>query len=118
MTTATCGANLYKGVVNYLQFFITPGCTVVVVPRDAIHTSTRLQWTSEEFFASGGVTTFTQRLGAVLGIDVTRIKVVAVYEGSLVVETQILDNPATQTTNANGTIQPSVNSYTELKTLE
>jgi len=57
-------------------------------------------------------------LGAVLGIDITRIKVVAVYEGSLVVETQILDNPATQTSNADGTIQPSVNSYTEMKALE
>ena len=118
MTTASCGANLYKGVVNYLQFFITPGCTVVVIPRDAIHTSTRLSWTAAEFFASGGVTTFTQRLGAVLGVDVTRIKVVAVYEGSLIVDTQILDNAATHTTNADGTVKPSTASVTEMKTIE
>ena len=95
VNTATCGANLYRGVYNYLQFFLTPGCTVVVIPRDSIHSSTRLQWTAAEFFAAGGVTTFTQRLASVLGIDITRVKVVAVYEGSLIVETQILDNPAT-----------------------
>jgi len=40
--TAACGANLYRGIVNYLQFYITPGCTAVVVPRDAILSSTRL----------------------------------------------------------------------------
>lgn len=45
--SAKCGANLYVGVVNYLQFFITPGCTLNVIPRDAIMTSVRLQWTAE-----------------------------------------------------------------------
>jgi len=42
VSTATCGANLFVGVVNYLQFFLTPGCTAVVIPRDAILTSVRL----------------------------------------------------------------------------
>jgi hypothetical protein len=68
---------------------LEPGCTIVVNPRDAVLTSVRLQWTAEEFFAAGGETTFTQRLASVLGVDATRIKVVAVYEGSLIIETQI-----------------------------
>lgn len=87
------------GVVNYLQFFITPGCTINVIPRDAIMTSVRLQWTAEQFFKGDGATTFTQRLAAVLGIDITRVKIVSVYEGSLNVEVQILDDPLTQTVN-------------------
>lgn len=37
-----CGTNRYVGVENYLQFYLTPGCTVNVVPRDAILTSVRL----------------------------------------------------------------------------
>lgn len=89
-TTATCGMNLYRGVVNYLQFFITPGCTAFVIPRDAILTSIRLEWTAAEFFNGDGATTFTQRLGAVLGIDVTRIKIVSVYEGSVNVDVQVM----------------------------
>lgn len=58
-TTATCGENRYLGVVNYLEFFLTPGCQVVIIPRDAILCSVRLQWTVAEFFADGGTTTFT-----------------------------------------------------------
>ena len=78
------------GVQNYLEFFITPGCEIIVNPRDAILTSVRLNWTDAEFFADGGVTTFTQRLAAVLGIDPTRVKVVAIYEGSLNIITLVV----------------------------
>ena len=53
-----------------------------------------------------------------LGIDITRVKVVAVYEGSLIVETQILDNAATHVTNDNGTIEPSLATFQEMKQLE
>jgi len=56
--TAVCGSNRYVGVQNYLEFFVTPGCTVLVRPRDAILTSVRLEWTIDEFFSGDGVTTF------------------------------------------------------------
>jgi hypothetical protein len=42
METAVCGTNRYVGVENYLEFFITPGCTVIVNPRDAILCNVRL----------------------------------------------------------------------------
>ena len=62
---------------------------------DSIHAYTpKLARTAAEFFAGDGATTFTQRLASVLGIDITRVKIVSVYEGSLVVETQILDDPS------------------------
>lgn len=57
--TAKCGENRYVGIKNYLEFFVTPGCIVTVIPRDAILTSVRLEWTADEFFANDGATTFT-----------------------------------------------------------
>lgn len=66
----------------------------------------RLEWTLQEFYADGGVVTFTDRLAAVLGIHASTIKVVAVYQGSVVVEFmitntattgQIIDLPSVQT---------------------
>jgi len=107
MATATCGHNRFIGVQNFLEFYLEPGCTIVVNPRDAILTSIRLSWTAAEFFADGGETTFTQRLGAVLGIDATRVKVVAVYEGSLNIEVQIFAADADITFNDNGSVDSS-----------
>jgi len=40
----------------------------------------------DQFYMNGGTTTFVDRLAAVLGIHVSSIKVVGVYEGSLVVD--------------------------------
>jgi len=118
MATATCGANLFVGVVNYLQFFLTPGCTAVVIPRDAILTSVRLQWTAAEFFAGDGATTFTQRLASVLGVDITRVKIVAVYEGSLNVEVQVLDDSSKQITNTDQTVTTTAVTVTEMTQLK
>ena len=85
--TATCGVNRYVGIENYLEFFVTPGCIVNIVPRDAILTSVRLNWTAAEFFAGDGATTFMQRMASALGVHISRVKIVAVYEGSVTVET-------------------------------
>lgn len=49
-------------------------------------TSVRMEWTLAEFYDSGGVTTFTDRVAAALGVHASTIKAVAVYEGSVVVE--------------------------------
>jgi len=48
-----------------------------------------MEWTLEDFYAKGGTTTFVDRLAASLGIHVSTIKVVGVYEGSLVVDYNI-----------------------------
>jgi len=52
-------------------------------------TSVRLNWTLEEFYADGGVTTFTDRVAAALGIHASLIKTVAIYEGSVIAVFQI-----------------------------
>lgn len=83
--TKGCGENRFVGVENYLEFYITPGCEIKVEPRDAIMTKVRMEWTLDEFYGSGGVTRFVDRLAASLGIASYRIKTVAVYEGSVIV---------------------------------
>jgi len=79
-----CGENRYIGVKNILEFYLTRGCTVQIVPRNAIQTLVRMEWTLEAFFADGGTTKFVDRLAGALGIHASTIKVVSVYEGSVV----------------------------------
>lgn len=81
-----CGENRYVGVENYLEFILTAGCEIHVTPVDAILCNVRLEWTLDEFYSSGGTTSFTDRVSAALGIHASQIKIVAVYEGSVVVD--------------------------------
>jgi hypothetical protein len=39
-----------------------------------------------EFYSAGGATSFADRVAAVLGIHASQIKVVSVYEGSVIIE--------------------------------
>jgi len=58
----------------------------MIQPRDAIQCMVRMEWTFAEFFADGGTTKFVDRLAASLGIHGSEIKIVSVYEGSLIVQ--------------------------------
>jgi hypothetical protein len=53
-----------------------------------------MEWTLDQFYMNGGTTTFADRLAAVLGIHVSSIKVVGVYEGSLVLDYNIFQTQA------------------------
>lgn len=53
-------------------------------------TKVRLEWTLEEFYADGGVTRFVDRMAAALDISANRIKTVAVYEGSVIVDFEVI----------------------------
>jgi hypothetical protein len=81
-----CGENRFVGVENYLEFYITPDCEIGIEPRDAIMTTVRLQWSLDEFYEDGGVTTFVDRLAASLGIESYQIKTISVYQGSVIIE--------------------------------
>jgi len=48
-----------------------------------------MEWTVEEFFAEGGTTAFIDRITASLGIHASTVKVVSVYEGSLIINYEI-----------------------------
>lgn len=71
-----CGEFRFEGVINRLQFWMENNCQVFIKPRDAIQLAVRLEFTMEEFFAKGGVTTFTDRMAANLGIHSADLKVV------------------------------------------
>jgi len=86
-----CGENRYIGVKNILEFYLTKGCTLHIVPRDAIQSMVRMEWSVKDFFASGGSTMFIDRLSASLGIHASTIKMVSVYEGSLVVNYEVIE---------------------------
>jgi len=46
----------------------------------------RMKQTLTQFYSSGGTSKFSDRIASALGIHPSRVKVVAVYEGSVVVE--------------------------------
>lgn len=58
-----------------------------------------MEWTLDEFFADGGTTTFMDRVAASLGIHASTIKMVSVYEGSLIVNYEI-QAPGTESTSS------------------
>ena len=84
-----CGENRYIGVKNILEFILTPGCEVLIKPVDAILCNVRLKWTMAEFYSSGGTTSFVDRVSAALGIHASQVKIVSVYEGSVIVDYQV-----------------------------
>jgi len=81
-----CGENRQEGVSNILEVFIKKDCIIEISPRNAIKTKIRLEWTLEEFYASGGAQSFAERVALALGIDASRIKTVNVYQGSVIVD--------------------------------
>jgi hypothetical protein len=89
ITQSFCGENRFIGVQNILEFYITEGCELQIKPRNAIQTKVRMEWTLDEFFSGGGTTTFVDRITASLGIHASEVKIVSVYEGSLVVNYEV-----------------------------
>lgn len=95
-----CGENRFLGIVNILEFYLTPGCMVKIKPRDAIQTMVRMEWSLDAFFSNGGTTTFADRVAGSLGIHASDIKVVSVYEGSLVINYDVTVPEGSTTTIA------------------
>lgn len=101
ITRKFCGENRFIGVKNILEFYITQNCVLQIAPRDAIQTMVRMEWTVNEFFDNGGTTKFIDRVSGALGIHASNIKVVSIYEGSLVINYDIVieDEAEEETTN-------------------
>jgi hypothetical protein len=60
----------------------------------------RMEWSLNEFFSNGGTTTFADRVAGSLGIHASDIKIVSVYEGSLVVNYDVTQPPGSTTSIA------------------
>jgi len=48
-----------------------------------------MEWTMDAFFSNGGTTSFMDRVAGSLGIHASTVKIVSVYEGSLVVNYEV-----------------------------
>jgi hypothetical protein len=64
--------------LNILEFYIEPDCPLTIRPRDAIMLGVRLEFTMEEFFATGGVVSFVDRMAGALGIHRSDMRVAGV----------------------------------------
>lgn len=114
-----CGQSAYFARANYLDFYITPGCVVELRQRDAIQSSVRIEWTLDEFYADGGTSRFTDRLASVLGIPASRIRVLQVYEGSVIISTEIVENEPEAINvpvDPENPVEPPPEDLTEIKT--
>jgi hypothetical protein len=83
----TCGSNKFF-YENYTVHFVVTGdqdCQVRVSLTNSIKLNARFEMDINDFYESDGETLFIDRMAAVLGITTDRIKVVGVYEGSVVV---------------------------------
>ena len=84
-----CGQNRYVAIENTLQFYLSPGCLVKVEPRNIVLAKVRLEWSLDEFYGAGGTTMFIDRVGSVLGIHPSTIKIVSVLEGSVEIKLNV-----------------------------
>ena len=92
LDTTVCGSNKFFYKNNTIHFVITgdPKCKVRVSLSNSIQLTARFAMNISEFYNNNGVTTFINRMAALLKItNTSRIKVVGVYEGSAVVVSYI-----------------------------
>lgn len=85
-----CGENRYRGLEKILEFYLEAGCQIKISDVQTIQTAVRLDINIDDFFSGGGVTSFTDNIAGALGIHASNIKIVSVYEGSVVVDYYIL----------------------------
>jgi hypothetical protein len=96
LNTSICGSNkfFYK---NYtIHFVVTgdPNCRVRVSLTNSIQLTARFAININDFYNNDGQTKFINRMSALLQItDYSRIKIVGVYPGSVVI-TAYIDAPS------------------------
>lgn len=85
-----CGENRWDPVASMLEFSIQgQDCVLKLETTDSIQLSFRLQSTISEFYSTGGTEKFVRNLAGALGINTSRIRILGVYEGSVVVDSAI-----------------------------
>ena len=87
-----CGENRWIPIENVLEIYIETGCTVETEAEDSVWGMVEIKWTFDEFFNAEGRSSFVDRFTSVLGIHSSRLKVVGLVEGSVIVEYFILKN--------------------------
>lgn len=103
LNTSICGSNKYF-YQNYTVHFVITGakdCQVRVSLTNSIQLNARIDMDINLFFASDGQTKFIDRMCAVLGItDTSRVKIVAIFSGSVDIVATIDESQTTTVDNA------------------
>lgn len=92
LNTSHCGSNIYYYTNSTIQFVITEAadCVAVISLVDSISLTTHFAVDINTFFSGDHLSNFINNLCALLKItDTSRVKVVGVYTGSVIVNTQI-----------------------------
>lgn len=108
----TCGSNKFFYENYTVHFVVTgdPDCQVRVSLTNSIKLNARFEMDINDFYESDGETLFIDRMAAVLGITTDRIKVVGVYEGSVVVTSFIQPDPSSTTVDNSSSADVSAES--------
>jgi hypothetical protein len=88
LKTNICGANNFNPDNRTIEFVVNrnPNCIVRVRYIDAVKVNMRLTTTLEEFYQNNGVASFIDKLTSFLGIETSRLKIVNIRRGSVIVD--------------------------------
>ena len=94
LSTDDCGTNYYEKDGYTINFMVTacPKCQLYLKKTNLIAVNIRYDMSQTDFFAQGGAATFIDKVASVLGISHTRIRVVSMTSGSVILNTQILSD--------------------------
>ena len=89
-----CGANIYDPDQRTIQFVITNNqdCKLKVRTVNSVKVSLRMDSTIEDFYSNDGEALFVDKIAAFLNIDASRIRIVNVLKGSVIVNFDVVEN--------------------------
>lgn len=98
-----CGANIYDADRRTIQFVLTnhESCKLRVRTVNSVKVSIRMDSTIEDFYSNDGEALFIDKIAAFLHIDPSRIRIVNVLKGSVIVDFEVVeDKNLTESTSA------------------
>jgi hypothetical protein len=102
-----CGDNVYFYTNSTIHFVVTEdiNCMIDLALTDTIQLTTHFAMSASDFFTNNVLSSFISNLCSLIGItDTSRVKVVGVISGSIIVQTVIVDgNSTNSTTNTTDT---------------
>ena len=89
-----CGANIYDASNRTITFVLTnkDDCLLKIRTIDCIKVSLRMETTVEDFFKNDGESTFIDKISAFLNLDLSRVRIVNIRSGSVIVDFVVAEN--------------------------
>ena len=92
LDVSSCGSNIYFYTNYTVHFVLTAAkeCQLRVSLTNSVQLTARFDMSVDDFYKKDGETMFINRMCAALGItDFSRVKIVGVYAGSVVIQSVI-----------------------------